>query len=157
MHIQWRHSTRTAMIFARVLHVLVNLFFLACLVPLGSKNGSPLWWGWRCQGCDGRVVKTLLVLVSKPMLSQPKGLCSYPLVPVAMPWPYRNIIIMIAFAHIWTAYILIKYLKNQSNKEKCYRYIFLAGLTIGFGTGVRMVFPVILIPIFLFAILDIFF
>ena len=64
---------------------------------------------------------------------------------------------IIAFAHVWSTYILLRYLQKQNSSNNCNSYIFLAGLTVGLGTGVRLPFIATLIPIFLFAIIDIFF
>ena len=65
--------------------------------------------------------------------------------------------IIIAFANVWSTYIFIMYLQNQDQKEKCNRYILLAGLTVGLGTGMRLPFTITLIPLFFFVIIDIFF
>ena len=64
---------------------------------------------------------------------------------------------IIAFANIWSTYILLRYLQSQASNTKRKHYVLLAGLTIGLGTGVRIPFIVTLIPLFLFAIADIFF
>ena len=62
---------------------------------------------------------------------------------------------LVAFAHVWSTYILLRYLKHQSSENNCYRYVFLVGLTIGLGTGVRLPFVITLIPLYLFALIDI--
>ena len=64
---------------------------------------------------------------------------------------------IVAFAHVWSTYIFIKYIKNQHIKEKRNRYIILSGLTIGLGMGVRFPFLATLIPLFLYVIICIFF
>ena len=64
---------------------------------------------------------------------------------------------IIAFANIWTTYVFLRYLQNQRFNNNCTRYIVLAGLTIGLGTGVRLPFFITLMPLFIFAIFDIFF
>ena len=64
---------------------------------------------------------------------------------------------IIAFANVWSTYIFLRYLQNQNQKEKCNRYILLAGLTVGLGTGMRIPFIITLIPLFFFALIDIFF
>ena len=64
---------------------------------------------------------------------------------------------IVAFANIWSTYILLKYLQKQNQSNNCNRYILLAGLAIGLGTGVRLAFIVTLIPLFLFSIFDILF
>ena len=53
---------------------------------------------------------------------------------------------IIAFANVWSTYIFLRYLQNQNQKEKCNRYILLAGLTVGLGTGMRIPFIITLIP-----------
>ena len=64
---------------------------------------------------------------------------------------------IIAFANVWTTYIFLRYLQNQDNNEKSFRYILLAGLTIGLGTGVRIPFLITLVPFFIFSLVDILF
>ena len=64
---------------------------------------------------------------------------------------------IIAFAHVWSTYILLRYLQKQSPGINCNHYILLAGFTIGLGTGVRIPFITTLIPVFLFALFDILF
>lgn len=64
---------------------------------------------------------------------------------------------MVAFANIWTTYLIIKYLKNQQVNEKRNRYVILGGLAIGFGLGVRFVFLGTIIPIIAFSIIDVLF
>ena len=58
---------------------------------------------------------------------------------------------IIAFANIWSTYILLKYLQNQNSSNKRKHYVLLAGLTIGLGTGVRIPFLMTLMPLLLFA------
>jgi len=64
---------------------------------------------------------------------------------------------IVAFSNIWATYLIIRYLKNQHIKEKRNRYIMLAGLAIGLGLGVRIVFFSTLIPIILISIFDVLF
>ena len=64
---------------------------------------------------------------------------------------------IIAFAHVWSAYILLRYLQNQNPSNNCNRYVLLAGFTIGLGTGIRLPFIFTLVPFFFYAIIDIFF
>jgi len=64
---------------------------------------------------------------------------------------------IIAFAHVWTTYLFIKYLQTQRTSKFSSKYILLAGLTIGLGTGVRVPFIITLFPVFLFGLIDIFF
>ena len=61
---------------------------------------------------------------------------------------------IIAFSNIWATYLIIRYLKNQSINEKRNRYVILAGLAIGLGLGVRVVFLSTLIPVFIVSFLD---
>ena len=61
------------MIFARVLHALVKLLFLACFGTLCEEERKPLMTGLKCPGFEGKVVKTLLVLVPNPGLSGDEG------------------------------------------------------------------------------------
>jgi hypothetical protein len=61
---------------------------------------------------------------------------------------------IIAFANIWATCLIIRYLKNQQIDKKRNRYIILAGLVIGFGLGVRIVFLSTLIPIIVVAVID---
>ena len=64
---------------------------------------------------------------------------------------------IVAFAHVWSTYIFLRYLANQSIKAKRIRYIFLAGLSIGLGMGVRFPFLISLTPLFCFVLIDNFF
>ena len=62
---------------------------------------------------------------------------------------------IIAFSNVWSTYLILKYLKNQNFDEKRNQYIILLGLCVGLGLGVRIAFLGTLIPILLFAIIDI--
>ena len=64
---------------------------------------------------------------------------------------------MIVFANVWATYIFLRYLQKQNISNNRNRYILLAGLTVGFGTGVRLPFIATLFPLIIFAIVDIFF
>ena len=64
---------------------------------------------------------------------------------------------IIAFANIWSTYLILKYLKNQQINEKRNRYVILGGLAVGLGLGVRMVFLGTLVPVILISIIDILF
>ena len=64
---------------------------------------------------------------------------------------------MVAFAHVWSTYIFLRYLQTQNTTKNHNRYILLAGLTVGFGTGVRLPFIATLFPLMIFAIVDMFF
>tara|TARA_B100000029_G_scaffold396297_1_gene394342 strand:- start:2371 stop:3582 length:1212 start_codon:yes stop_codon:yes gene_type:complete len=62
-----------------------------------------------------------------------------------------------AFAHIWSTYIFIRYIKTQHFSVNRNRYVILAGLSIGLGTGVRLPFIITLLPLLLFLIVEIFY
>ncbi len=62
-----------------------------------------------------------------------------------------------AFAHIWSTYIFIKYIKKQHFSVNRNRYVILAGLSIGLGTGVRLPFVITLLPLLIFLIFEIFY
>ena len=64
---------------------------------------------------------------------------------------------IIAFCNIWIFYLLIKYLKNQHNKNKSNRYIYIISILFAVGTGVQLLFIGTLIPVLFFLILEIFF
>ena len=64
---------------------------------------------------------------------------------------------IVAFANIWSTYLIIKYLKNQQINEKRNRYVILGGLAVGLGLGVRIVFLGTLVPVILISIIDILF
>ena len=49
---------------------------------------------------------------------------------------------IVAFAHIWSTYIFLKYIQNQNKNNKRNRYVIFAGLTIGLGMGVRFPFVI---------------
>ena len=62
----------------------------------------------------------------------------------------------VAFANVWSTYVFLRYIQNQNHKEKCKKYILLAGLAIGFGIGIRIPFIITLLPVLLFVLIDIF-
>ena len=64
---------------------------------------------------------------------------------------------IVALANIWSTYIFLRYLQKQTFRQNCNRYILFAGLAVGLGTGVRIPFIITLVPLFFFAIIDIFF
>ena len=64
---------------------------------------------------------------------------------------------MIVFANVWATYIFLRYLQKQNISNNRNRYILLAGLTVGFGTGVRLPFITTLFPLMIFVIVDMFF
>ena len=62
-----------------------------------------------------------------------------------------------ASAYIWFFYTTIKYLKKQHIITKKNYYVFYSALALGFVLGIRYSFIVMLIPIFLFILLEIFY
>ena len=64
---------------------------------------------------------------------------------------------IVAFANIWTTYILLRYIKKQNLNNTSTNYVILAGLALGLGTGVRIPFAATLVPIFFFIIIEILF
>lgn len=64
---------------------------------------------------------------------------------------------IIAFSNVWSTYLILKYLKNQTLDDKRNHYVILLGLTIGLGMGTKLVFPATLLPVLLFVFIDIFF
>ena len=63
---------------------------------------------------------------------------------------------IVAFSNIWATYLIIRYLKNQQIDQKRNRYVMFAGLAVGLGVGVRIVFLSSLLPIIIISIFDIF-
>jgi len=63
---------------------------------------------------------------------------------------------IVALAVVWSTYLILKYLQNQ-NIKKTTKYVLLMGFTIGLGTGVRTPFLINLLPLFIFAFIDILF
>ncbi len=63
---------------------------------------------------------------------------------------------VVTFCNVWIFYLLIKYLKNQSNVNKSNRYIYTIGILFAIGTGVQMLFVGSLIPILFFLFLEIY-
>jgi hypothetical protein len=64
---------------------------------------------------------------------------------------------VVAFCNVWIFYLIIKYLKNQSNIKKSNRYVFTIGVLFAIGSGVQLLFVGSLIPIFFFLFLEILF
>ena len=64
---------------------------------------------------------------------------------------------ILAFSHVWITYYIIRYLKNLTVKKKTNRFIFIISLLAAMATGIQMVYLGSLIPIFIFAVLDIFY
>jgi len=58
---------------------------------------------------------------------------------------------ILAFCHVWIFYLILRYLKNQSNK-----YVINIGILAAMGTGIQLFFLGSLIPIFIFLICEIF-
>ena len=54
---------------------------------------------------------------------------------------------IIVFANVWATYIFLRYLQKQNISNNRNRYILLAGLTVGFGTGVKLPFIATLFPL----------
>ena len=65
--------------------------------------------------------------------------------------------LIIAFANVWSTYLLLQYLENQHINERRNRYLILTGLAVGLGTGVRIVFIGSLIPLAILVVLEILF
>ena len=63
---------------------------------------------------------------------------------------------IIAFANVWLTYLLLRYFETQHLK-RVNKYVFLAGLVLGLGAGVRIVFVATLIPLFFLLLLEILF
>jgi len=63
---------------------------------------------------------------------------------------------IIAFANVWLTYLLLRYFETQHLKRGN-KYVFLAGLVLGLGAGVRIVFVATLIPLFFLLLLEILF
>ena len=64
---------------------------------------------------------------------------------------------VVAGCHIWIFYLVIRYLKNQSNIEKSNKYIYFASVLLAVGTGTQLLFLGTLIPVLLFFFFEIFF
>ena len=64
---------------------------------------------------------------------------------------------IVALANVWSTYIFLRYIKKQNLNTNSYRYILLAGLAIGIGTGTRTPFLVTLFPLLIIIFFDIFF
>jgi len=64
---------------------------------------------------------------------------------------------IVVFANVWSTYLILQYFNNKNLPNKINQYIFLLGLTIGLGTGVRLPFLITLLPLFIYLILDILF
>ena len=63
---------------------------------------------------------------------------------------------ILAFCHVWIFYLILKYLQKQQIREKANKYIILLGLISSIGTGIQLVFFGSVLPIVLFALVEIF-
>ena len=86
--VQEGHDTRTTLVSARVLYVLVEFLFLFVSGTLCDKEQMGFMNETKSGGIDSMVARTLLVLASNLGLSGAEGLCSWPRVLVAEPWLY---------------------------------------------------------------------
>ena len=59
---------------------------------------------------------------------------------------------ILAFCHVWLFYLVLKYLKNQSNKN-----LLIIGFLAAMGTGIQLFFLGSLLPIIIFLFYEIFF
>jgi hypothetical protein len=64
---------------------------------------------------------------------------------------------VVAGCHIWIFYLVIRYLKNQSNIAKSNKCIYFASVLLAVGTGTQLLFLGTLIPLLLFLFFEIFF
>ena len=64
---------------------------------------------------------------------------------------------IIAFSNIWFFYVILRYFKNQQNKQKKNNYVIYCGLALGLGLGVRYSFIITIVPILLFVLFEIFY
>ncbi len=64
---------------------------------------------------------------------------------------------IVAFSHVWITYLMLRYLKNQSLKNKTSKYIIFLAILAALATGIQLVFLGSLIPIILFFLFDVFF
>jgi len=63
----------------------------------------------------------------------------------------------LAFCHVWIFYLIIRYLKNQDNKNKSKNYVFFLGIIAASATGLELVFLGSLLPIFIFVLAEVYF
>ena len=64
---------------------------------------------------------------------------------------------ILAFSHVWIAYYIIRYLKNQAIQKKTNKFVFFIALLAATATGIQLVFLGSLIPVFIFVVLEILF
>ena len=62
-----------------------------------------------------------------------------------------------ASSYIWFFYTIIKYLKYQHIPEKKKYYVLYSALSLGLFMGIRFSFLIMLMPVFLFILLEIFY
>jgi len=63
---------------------------------------------------------------------------------------------IIAFSHVWIAYFLFNYLKQQDNRKKRNEYIAYIAILCAVGTGIQLFFIGSLVPLIFFFFFDIF-
>jgi len=63
---------------------------------------------------------------------------------------------ILAFSHVWIIYLILRYLKKQSIREKTNKYTVYLGLLAALSTGIQLMFLGSLIPIILFVLIEIF-
>jgi len=64
---------------------------------------------------------------------------------------------LLAFCNVWIFYLIIRYFRKQNIEEKRTSYIISLGVLSALATGLEFVFFGTLIPVFIFAIIEIFF
>ena len=64
---------------------------------------------------------------------------------------------ILAFSNVWMTYLIFKYVKKQSFRDKSNQYIVYLSILGALATGIQLYFLGSLIPIILFIIADIFF
>ena len=63
---------------------------------------------------------------------------------------------ILAFSHVWIIYLILRYLKKQSIREKASKYTISLGLLAALSTGIQLIFLGSQIPIILFVLIEIF-
>ena len=64
---------------------------------------------------------------------------------------------VIAFSFIWIFFLCLQYLKKQDNPSKRKKLVFKIAFLLALGSGVRIVFPTVLIPLMALLIIEIFY